>query len=367
MSAAVPSPVSIARPDILAVEPYEHAAWDPTLERMHANELPWRGNGDASVAGLNRYPEPQPRELVAQLASLYEQPAAQVLVTRGSDEAIDLLTRAFCRAGTDQVVVCPPTFGMYAVCARIQGAGVVRVPLDQAHDFAFDVAAVLAACTPTVKLVYVCSPNNPTGNLIPEATILHLASQLAGRALLVVDEAYIEFADEPSCARQLATHPWLVVLRTLSKAYALAGARCGVVLAHADVVALLRRIVEPYNMAQLSVEAVLRALQPAARATTLERVALIRAERTALAAALAQSAGVSRVWPSAANFLLVEFTDPQQAFERACEAGLLVRDVRRQPGLDRALRITVGTPEQNQRLLAALCPQTRARPALKVT
>jgi histidinol-phosphate aminotransferase len=367
VSADLPSPASIARPDLLGVEPYEHAAWDPGLERLHANELPWRSSGDASAAGLNRYPEPQSPQFVAQLASLYQQPTANVLVTRGSDEAIDLLTRAFCRAGTDQVLVCPPTFGMYSVAARIQGAGVVRVPLDPAHGFEYNATAVLAACTPTVKLAYVCSPNNPTGNLIPEATILRLTSALVGRALLVVDEAYIEFAGVPSSSRQLAAHPWLVVLRTLSKAYGLAGARCGVVLAHADVVALLRRIVEPYNMTQLSVEAVLRALQPVARDITAERVALICAERAALAAALAHSDGVLRVWPSAANFLLVEFADPQQAFERTRAAGLLVRDLRRQPGLGRALRITVGTPEQNQRLIAALCLPARADSISKVT
>jgi histidinol-phosphate aminotransferase len=320
VSAAAASPTSIARPDILSVDPYEHAAWNPALERLHANELPWRNSGDGSEAGLNRYPEPQPRMLVARLAELYGQPAANVLVTRGSDEAIDLLTRAFCRAGVDQVLVCPPTFGMYAVAARIQGAAVLRVPLNQARGFEYDLAAVLAQCTPTVKLVYVCSPNNPTGNLIPEDTILRLASELAGRALVVVDEAYIEFADVPSCARQLPTHPWLVVLRTLSKAYGLAGARCGVVLAHADVIALLRRIVEPYNLAQLSVEAVLRALQPAARASTRERVGVIQTERAKLAAALAHSEDVIRVWPSAANFLLVEFTAAQWAFDQACVA-----------------------------------------------
>ena len=357
MSAGSPSPTSIARPDILPLDPYEHAAWDPTLERLHANELPWRSSGDASVAGLNRYPEPQPRELVEQLADLYGQPPGNVLVTRGSDEAIDLLTRAFCRAGTDEVLVCPPTFGMYAVAARIQGAGVQRVPLDLAQGFAYDPAAVLAACTPTVKLVYVCSPNNPTGNLVAESTILHLAEQLAGRALLIVDEAYIEFAGVASCARHLATHPWLVVLRTLSKAYGLAGARCGVVLAHAEIVALLRRIIEPYNLTQLSIEAVLRALQPVARAVTHECVALIQSERAQLAAALCDSAAVVRVWPSAANFVLVEFKDPQRAFDRACAAGLLVRDVRRHAGLERALRLTVGTPEQNQRLIAALCAE----------
>jgi histidinol-phosphate aminotransferase len=351
---SAPSPTSIARPDILTLAPYEHALWDPTLERLHANELPWRSSGDASTAGLNRYPEPQPRDLVGQLAGLYEQPTGNVLVTRGSDEAIDLLTRAFCRAGTDQVLVCPPTFGMYAVAAAVQGAGVVRVPLRATQGFGYDAAAVLAACTPTVKLVYVCSPNNPTGNLIPEQVILDLAAALAGRALLVVDEAYIEFAGVSSCAQHLAEQPWLVVLRTLSKAYGLAGARCGVVLAHADIIALLRRIIEPYNMAQLSVEAVQRALQPVARAVTHECVALIQNEREQLAAALRASDAVVRVWPSAANFLLVEFKDPQRAFEQARAAGLLIRDVRRQPALERALRLTVGTPEQNQRLRAAL-------------
>ena len=355
MNAALPSPISIARPDILRVDAYEHAAWDPTLERMHANELPWRGSDDASEAGLNRYPEPQPRDLVEQLARLYDLPPTNVLVTRGSDEAIDLLTRAFCRAGTDQVLVCPPTFGMYAVAARVQGAGVLRVPLDHARGFEFDFAAVLSRCAPTVKLVYVCSPNNPTGNLIPEAGILRLTDALAGRALVVVDEAYIEFAGVPSSARLLPRHPWLVVLRTLSKAYGLAGARCGTVLAHPDIIALLRRIIEPYNLAQLSIEAVLRALRSRNRAITDERIALIQRERAVLTAALSRSAAVIRVWPSAANFVLVEFAAPQVAFDRACAAGLLVRDVRRQPGLERALRITVGTPEQNRRLIAALC------------
>jgi histidinol-phosphate aminotransferase len=350
------SPVSIARPDILQVDPYEHAAWDPTLERLHANELPWRNGDDVSEAGLNRYPEPQPRALVEQLGRLYDQPPAKVLVTRGSDEAIDLLTRAFCRAGTDEILVCPPTFGMYAVAARVQGAGVVRVPLDQARGFEYDLDAVLAHCSPTVKLVYVCSPNNPTGNLIARQTIEQLTRALAGRALVVVDEAYIEFAGVASSAQLLELNPWLVVLRTLSKAYGLAGARCGAVLAHADIIALLRRIVEPYNLTQMSIEVVLRALRATALATSNERVALIQRERAILSAALLRSPTVTQLWPSAANFVLVEFASPQEAFDRACAAGLLVRDVRRQPGLARALRITVGTPEQNRRLISALCP-----------
>src|SRR5262249_13714789 len=155
-------------PDILALQPYEHAAWAPHLERMHANEMPWRADGDATAAGLNRYPEPQPDELIAHLAELYGVPERNVLAGRGSDEGIDLLVRAFCRAGQDSVLICPPTFGMYKVSARIQGAGLVEVPLRKDRGFALDADAVIAAWQPTVKLVFVCTPNNPTGNRVEE-------------------------------------------------------------------------------------------------------------------------------------------------------------------------------------------------------
>ena len=347
------SPLALARPDILELTAYEHAAWNPALERLHANESPWRGSGDASEAGLNRYPEPQSHALITALAQLYGVMPAQLLATRGGDEGIDLLNRAFCRAGVDGIAVCPPTFGMYAVAARIQGAEVVRVPLT-APDFALDEAALLTAVTGNVKLVFLCSPNNPTGNALGEALVLRLARSLEGRAIVVVDEAYVEFAGLPSLARHVGAQRNLVVLRTLSKAHALAGARCGAVIADAEVVALLRRIVEPYNLTQLSIEAVLRALQPAALEETRARVAQIRAGREFLAAALAESPAVTRAWPSDANYLLVQFADPADAFERLCAAGLLVRDVRRQPGLECCLRITVGTPDQNRRLIDAL-------------
>src|SRR6478752_7499035 len=153
--------VERARPDIRALTPYSHAAWEPTLTRLHANELPWRVEGDASQAGLNRYPEPQPPPLVQGLARLYGVDATQLLVGRGSDEAIDLLLRVFCRAGKDNVIVCPPTFGMYAVATRIQGAELRTVPLRRQAGFALDVEALLAAVDENTKLVFVCSPNNP--------------------------------------------------------------------------------------------------------------------------------------------------------------------------------------------------------------
>jgi histidinol-phosphate aminotransferase len=344
----------IARPEIVNLKSYEHAVWEAGLERLHANELPWRAPKDESDTGLNRYPEPQPRELVDALAALYAVPPANLLVGRGSDEMIDLLVRVFCRSGQDQVVICPPTFGMYAVSARIQGAEVINVPLSQTQGFALDEAALLDACTPAVKLVFLCSPNNPTGNAIEEAALLRIASRLRGRALLVLDEAYVEFSGGPSLSTRLKEHPQLVILRTLSKAHGLAGARCGSLLGDAEVIGLLRKVIPPYAIAQLTVEAVLRQLQAPQLAVMRSRLDAIRAERERMSQALSCLATVERVWPSQANFLLVELTDADRALRRARESNLLIRDVRAQPGLGRAVRITIGTPEQNGRLLEAL-------------
>jgi histidinol-phosphate aminotransferase len=346
--------LDIARPDIRSLRPYEHAAWEPGLTRLHANELPWRIDGDDSEAGLNRYPEPHPHELTAALAKHYGVQPEQLLAGRGSDEVIDLLLRAYCRAGTDAIVICPPTFGMYAVAARVQGAGVIEVPLRADADFSVDEAALLAQCDARVKLVFLCSPNNPTGNLMDRDTVLRLTRALNGRALVVVDEAYVEFSQAPSLIDRISDNPGLVILRTLSKAHGLAGARCGVLIAHADIVGLLRRIIQPYAVTQLTIEAVFRMLQPAALAIAAERVASIREERERVATALSRTAGVLRVWPSAANFLLVEFAAPGTALERAHAAGLLIRDFRRTAGLARALRISVGSPEQNDRLIRSL-------------
>ena len=345
---------ALARPEIQALQPYQHASWEPGLVRLHANELPWRAPLDASEAGLNRYPEPHPRQLAARLAALYGIDAAAVLPCRGSDEAIDLLTRAYCRDGRDAVLITPPTFGMYSLAARIQGATIIEVPLRRESGYALEPAALLAALTPAVRLVYLCSPNNPTGNHFDRATLLEFAQALAGRALLVVDEAYVEFSAEASLSKELGAHSGLVVLRTLSKAYALAGARCGALLAHPDIIALLQRVIPPYAITQLTIEAVFRALQADNLAVVRKHTRALLRERERLAAELARRPGVLRVWPSAANFLLVDFADAGGVLARTHAAGLLVRDLRRAPSLGQALRISVGTPEENDRLLASL-------------
>jgi histidinol-phosphate aminotransferase len=342
-----------ARPEILALTPYSHAAWEPSLVRMHANELPWRVHGDDTEAGLNRYPEPQPPVLVEGLAKLHGVSPEQVLVGRGSDEAIDLLMRVFCRAGVDNVIICPPTFGMYGVAARIQGAEVRPVPLCAENGFTLDEPRILASVDANTRLVFVCSPNNPTGNAVPPAQLLRIARAIAPDALLVVDEAYIDFANVESMARHLAGAPNLAVLKTLSKAHGLAGARVGALLAHPAIIQLARKVIPPYAITELTVEAVAPQLTEEAVARMRTRVARLLLERERLAEGLARSPLVTRVWPSDANFLLVDCTDPDEVLRRVRKAGLIIRDVR-QPALPNSLRISVGTPEQNARLLESL-------------
>jgi len=352
--------LELARPDILSLQAYQHAAWEPSLERMHANEMPWRASGDTSLAGLNRYPEPQPAELIAHLARLYGVAPDNVLAGRGSDEGIDLLVRAFCRAGQDSVLICPPTFGMYKVSARIQGAGVVEVPLQKDRGFALDTQSVLDTWRSGVKLLFLCTPNNPTGNLLDRAAIESLCEQLRDRAIIVVDEAYIEFAGVASLGNRLERYPNLVILRTLSKAYALAGARCGALLAHADVVSLLARVITPYALPTQTIEGVLKFTDGSHRAESQRRIETIRAERSRLSEHLARLPAIRRVWPSDSNFILIDCVDADRVLRAAAQVGLIVRDPRSQPGLGSSLRITVGTTEQNDRLLQGIAQTTGA-------
>ena len=347
------SVLELARAEIRAMQPYSSARMEAGGGQvfLNANESAWAPVGDSGL-GCNRYPEPQPAALLDALSALYGVRREQLLVGRGSDEAIDLLVRAFCRAGRDAILIQPPTFGMYAVSARVQDAGIIEVPL--ASDFALDVDAVLAAVTPAVKLVFVCTPNNPAGRGVPRASIERLVRALAGRALLVVDEAYVEFSDEGSVADLLDQHDNLAILRTLSKAWALAGARIGSLLAHPDVIALLRRIMPPYPLPLPCVAAALVALSDEGQAAARARLAIVREQRERMRQALPGVRGVRAVLPSQANFLSVRFEDAQAAWARLDAAGIVVRDVRRYAGLGDALRITIGTPQENDRVLREL-------------
>lgn len=346
--------LSLARPEILNLKPYSHAAWLPGLTRLHANEAPWRPTGDHSTMGLNRYPEPQPAALIERLAYLYSVPQNSILATRGSDEAIDLLSRIFLRAGQDAILQCSPTFGMYQVAARIQGAEIIEVPLDRAQNWSVDPDRLLKAWLPNVKLVYLCSPNNPTANLLGETAVEAICTALAGKAIVVLDEAYVEWSGKRSLVSWLDRFPSLVILRTLSKAHALAGARIGALLADPELIQLARRVIPPYSLASLAIEAALGALTSQALDESAIRIEALLMERDYLRQGLEKIAVIGKIWPSDANFMLVDSDYADSCMRATMAASTLVRDLRAHPSLPRSLRITVGSRAQNDVLLQSL-------------
>lgn len=355
--------LSLVRPDLREFAGYKSARSEALRGDvwLNANESAWSNPADGEGRS-RRYPDPQPPALRARLADLYGVAPAALLVGRGSDEAIDLLVRALCVPGQDAIVVTPPVFGMYAVCARLQGAPLVEVPLvDGIAGLNADLEAIReAALAQCAKLVFLCSPSNPAGSAIPLADIAVLAGSLEGKAVVVVDEAYGEFADGPSATTLLGAHPNIAVLRTLSKAHALAAARIGVVIGHEDLIAVLQRCQAPYPVPTPCADLALEGLSDAALAQTRERIAVVRGERDRLRDALSQSPGVLRVYPSQGNYLLARFDDAEGAFRALLAGGVVVRDQRAAPQLGNALRITVGSPPQNDRVIAALNAREQA-------
>ncbi len=351
------SVLSLVREDLRAFAGYSSARSSALVGDvwLNANESAWANPADPQ-GSARRYPEPQPEALRARLAALYDCTPEQLLIGRGSDEAIDLLVRALCEPGRDAVLVTPPVFGMYAVCARLQNAPLLEVPLvDSESGLNADIDAIIAAAlSGKAKLVFLCTPSNPAGSSIALAEIEHVATALRGRAVVVVDEAYGEYAEQPSAVTLLGRYDNLAVLRTLSKAHALAAARIGSLIAAPELIQLLRRCQAPYPVPAPCSALALAALEPAALTTTAARVAEVKAERARLQQALQHAPGVQRVYASQGNYLLVRFNDAQAAFDALLAAGVVVRDQRAAPQLGDALRITVGSPGENDRVLQVL-------------
>jgi len=348
---------ALLRSDLRDFSGYRSARSD-TLDGevwLNANESPWANAGTPGV-DLRRYPSPQPERLRTALAGLYAVIPQQLLAGRGSDEGIDLLLRAFCMPGQDRIVIAPPVFGMYAVCARLHGADVIEVPLIDAPaglnaDLDAMVDAVLAQ---DARLLFLCSPGNPSGEALSPEAIARVAERLRNRAIVVVDEAYAEFSDQASAISLLDAYDNLAILRTLSKAHALAAARIGCVIGSVEMIEALRRCQAPYPVPQPCADIACEALAEAVLSTTCERVRVTIAERTRIAQALAVIPRVRRVYPSQGNFVMVRFDDAEGVFQRLLQAGVVVRDMRSQPQLGDALRITIGSPDQNLRVLEAL-------------
>lgn len=326
----------------------------PATIWLNANEAATASAVDPEGA-QRRYPDPQPPALVEALAATYGVTPDRLVVGRGSDECIELLVRTLCAPGsTDAVVQASPTFGMYAVSARLHGVPVVDVPQRDLGDiWEVDTGAVLAAAEREgARVVFLASPGNPTGAVVPLEAVAALARALEDRAVVVVDEAYQEFAAPPSAVTLLPDHPNLVVLRTLSKAHGLAGVRVGVALGHPDLVAVLRRVQAPYPIPVPVAELAVSALAGSVRRSVDGRVAETRTERERLAEVLGGDRRVTSVYASEANFLLVRGPGVESLLDDLRAHGIVVRDMRHL--LTDALRVTVGTPEEVDAVRAAL-------------
>ena len=333
----------LVRPNIRALKPYSTArdefSGGEITTWLDANENPYDN-------GVNRYPDPHQKLLKQKIAALKGVREEQVFIGNGSDEAIDLCYRIFCRPGVDNAVSIAPTYGMYRVAADINDVEMREVPLGA--DFSLPADALLAAADERTRLLWLCSPNNPTANSFPTATIERIIREFAG--IVVLDEAYIDFAAEPGFLSRLGEFPNLIVLQTLSKAWGMAGLRLGLAFADPLIVATLSNVKYPYNVNGPTQQTVLERLagSPAAQ------VAEILSERRRVAAALQPMNVVRKLYPSDANFVLVKVDEPRKVYDRLIAAGIIVRDRSRMQGCEGCLRITIGTPEENTRLLEVM-------------
>lgn len=334
----------LIRPNIKAVKPYSSARDEFEGEAsvfLDANENPY-------PTYYNRYPDPHQKELKKKIGALKKVSVQQIFLGNGSDEAIDLLIRAFCEPGIDEVLIPQPTYGMYSVCAAINNVKVNQVQLTSSFDI--DVDLTTKAITAKTKLIFLCSPNNPSGNLLSQEKIIKLLTSFKG--IVVVDEAYIDFTNTESFASRLKDHPNLIVLQTLSKAWGLAGIRLGMCFASQEIIAILNKIKPPYNVSGPTQSVALEHLGKVELKNS--QVKEILQQRSILTKELLKLKVIERVYPSEANFVLAKVYNAKQAYQQLLAAGIVVRDRSNVLLCDDCLRITVGTPVENKTLLDEL-------------
>lgn len=350
----------LVRPAIARMSPYSSARTEgrqiAMRVRLDANESPYAPypGGEAQL-GLNRYPEGQPQNLLDTFANFYGVPRDWLLFTRGTDEAIDLLVRGFCSEGHDAILQTPPTFPMYLHSAQVQGIDVVDVPLTS-DDFQIDVDAVLAAhaANPHTKILFFCSPNNPTANLLDRYDILHIANALLGKAIIVVDELYLDYSGSDSLADAITDQLNVVVLRSMSKEYGLAGERFGITIAQPCVISVMSRMLAPYPLTQTAIRAVTEVMTTDGLVHAKTNIAAIVEERSRVSQALSMCPAVTKVFPSDANFLLVQVDDARALVQAMERNGIKIRDRSALPGINNSVRISIGTPEENNAMLSEL-------------
>ncbi|WP_154856334.1 histidinol-phosphate transaminase [Cyclobacterium xiamenense] len=338
----------LLRPHIAALKPYSSARDEYSGNEgifLDANENPL---GSITGQAYNRYPDPYQSQLKQKLADIKNVSSERIFLGNGSDEAIDLLFRAFCRPGIDNVIIMPPTYGMYEVSAGINDVPVRKVPLTP--DFQLNPEEVLAAVTAATKIIFICSPNNPSGNKLLRESILTVLRGFQG--LVVVDEAYIDFSDEPSFIHALDEFPNLLVMQTLSKAWGLAALRLGMAFASREIIAILNKIKPPYNISGLTQATVIKAL---GNTDKLEQmIEEIRVQKEQLRLQLEKTAGVEKVYPSHANFFLVKVPHAKSVYQQLITKKIIVRDRSGVYHCGDCLRITVGNKAENEQFIRAL-------------
>ena len=337
---------TIVRENIKELKPYisardEFKEFERDMVFLDANENPFK-------TLWNRYPDPQQNKLKSQLAKIKNLNNNQILLGNGSDEVLDLIFRVFCDPNKDSALVLPPTYGMYEVLAETNAVEVIKVPLSK--EFQPQVENILGAVKPNTKLLLLCSPNNPTANSFDFDLVEKLIKQFQG--IVVIDEAYIDFSEEESWCSKLSNYRNLIVTQTLSKAYGLAGIRLGMCFASPNIVALLNRIKPPYNINSLTQSKALEILTESSNVK--EQVVVLIRERETLSKGLIELDFIQKVYPSQANFLLVKVDDALARYKQLVDSGIVVRNRSREVGCENCLRITVGTPEENEMLLKTL-------------
>ena len=339
---------SLLRPHIAKLQPYTSARDEYTGKEgvfLDANENPF---GSITEQDFNRYPDPYQSALKAEISKIKAVRPTQVFLGNGSDEAIDLLYRAFCNPGKDNVILLPPTYGMYEVSANINDVEIRKVSLTE--EFQLRPERILKAVDVNSKILFICSPNNPSANKVNREDILFLLKNFHG--LVVVDEAYIDFSDEPSFITILDRFPNLLVMQTFSKAWGLAALRLGMAFASEDIIRILNKIKPPYNISGLTQETVLAAINDKAKVDKM--IQEILAEREFLRSELENFDFVDKIYPSHANFLLVKLPNANQVYDDLIEEKVIVRNRAKVLLCEDCLRITVGTREENELLLKAL-------------
>lgn len=344
----------LIRPNIWSLAPYSCARNEFTGEAsvfLDANENPYN-------QPFNRYPDPLQLQLKEKIAALKGVRPTQIMLGVGSDEPIDLIFRIFCEPSKDNVVAINPTYGMYGVCADINNVEYKQVNLNA--DFTLDAAKVLKACDKNTKVIFLCSPNNPTGNSLARTEIEKIVTSFEG--IVVIDEAYIDFSNEPSWLASLDQYPNIIVLQTFSKAWGMAALRCGMAFASEDIIAFFNKVKYPYNLNLLTQEAVYKQVENVDQKN--EWVKALLMERKKMMAALEALPLVKQIYPTDANFVLVKVDDANGAYKQLVDKGIIVRNRNSVTLCEGCLRITVGTPSENKQLLTALQQMVWKKPCL---